>query len=56
MRNRKKLTTMRKAATTIQKTVRGMINRKKMKTVAGKRKASTSIKTTSAGKRKRSPQ
>ena len=56
MRNRKKLTTMRKAATTIQKTVRGMSTRKKMKTVAGKRKASTSIKTTSAGKRKRSPQ
>jgi len=48
MRNRKKLTTMRKAATTIQKTVRGMSTRKKMKTLAGKRKAPTSIKTTSA--------
>ena len=38
------------AATKIQAAVRGMINRttvKKMKTVAGKRKASTSIKTTS---------
>ena len=55
MRNRKKLTTMRKAATTIQKRARGMINRttvKKMKTVAGKRKASTSIKTTSAKRTK----
>ena len=52
MRNRKKLTTMRKAATTIQKTVRGMSTRKKMKTVAGKRKASTSIKTTSAKRTK----
>ena len=52
MRNRKKLTTMRKAATTIQKTVRGMSTRKKMKTVAGKRKASTSIKTTSVKRTK----
>ena len=55
MRNRKKLTTMRKAATTIQKTVRGVRARttvKKMKTVAGKRKASTSIKTTSAKRTK----
>ena len=55
MRNRKKLTTMRKAATTIQKRARGMINRttvKKMKTVAGKRKASTSIKTTSVKRTK----
>ena len=52
MRNRKKLTTMRKAATTIQKRARGMSTRKKMKTVAGKRKASTSIKTTSAKRTK----
>ena len=43
------------AATKIQSAVRGMINRttvKKMKTVAGKRKASTSIKTTSAKRTK----
>jgi hypothetical protein len=52
MRNRKKLTTMRKAATTIQKRARGMSTRKKMKTVAGKRKASTSIKTTSVKRTK----
>ena len=52
MRNRKKLTTMQKAATTIQKRARGMSTRKKMKTVAGKRKASTSIKTTSAKRTK----
>ena len=52
MRNRKKLTTMRKAATTIQKTVRGMSTRKKMKILASKRKAPTSIKTTSAKRTK----
>ena len=52
MRNRKKLSTMRKAATTIQKRARGMSTRKKMKTVAGKRKASTSIKTTSVKRTK----